>query len=169
MSKTVNFSNKLSSFLSASNVWSNDNTFSDTLAINNMHETAQKISGSTSPFTCDMSLGSTFYIPSDYTFTIDFQVIITNAPIDTTKEMTISIIYYQSLTSFYISTARVSDATSTYILGTLSTFASPMFNGGVPTLANSPCLNIQTFSIISLASSSSVFTRKITTSINSFY
>jgi hypothetical protein len=169
MSKTVNFSNKTTSVLTTSNTWSNDNTFNDTLAINSILETAQKIAGTASPFTCDMSLGSTFYIPSDYTFASDFKVIITNVPIDTSKEVSISIIYHQALTSFFISTVKVSDTAGNYLLGTVTTFGSPLFNQGVPTLANSPCLIIQTLSIISLASTTDVFIRKIVSSINSFY
>ena len=140
-----------------------------TLVCNQIYETTQATTGTTSPFTCDMGLGSTFYIPTDYTFASNFQIIITNVPTDTTKTYTISVIYRQPTTLFYSSTARVSDTASTYLLGTASTYSAPLFNGGVPVLANSPNLIIQSFSILSLATSTNTFSRFITSSVNNHY
>lgn len=140
-----------------------------TLVCNQIYEITQATTGTTSPFTCNMALGSTFYIPTDYTFASNFQIIITNVPTDTTKTYTISVIYRQPTTLFYSSTARVSDTASTYLLGTASTYSAPLFNGGVPVLANSPNLIIQSFSIISTATSTNTFSRYITSSVNNHY
>ena len=140
-----------------------------TLVCNQIYESTQATTGTTSPFTCDMALGSTFYIPTDYTFASNFQIIITNVPTDTSKTYTISVIYRQPTTLFYSNTARVSDTASTYLLGTASTYSAPLFNGGVPVLANSPNLIIQSFSILSLATSTNTFSRFITSSVNNHY
>jgi hypothetical protein len=140
-----------------------------TLSVNGIYETAQATTGTTSPFTVNMALGSTFYIPTDYTFASNFQLILTNVPTDTSKAYTISIIYRQPTTLFYISTARVSDTATTYLLGTSSTYSAPYFNGGVPTLANTPNLIIQSFSIISTATSASTFSRYVITSVSNHY
>ena len=145
------------------------NTFTGTNIFNKIYETIIATTGTTSPFTCNMALGSTFYIPTDYTFASNFQIIITNVPTDTTKSYTISVIYRQPTTLFYSSTARVSDTASTYLLGTVSTFVAPLFNGGLPVLSNTPNLVIQSFSIISTATSASTFTRYVTSSVNNHY
>jgi hypothetical protein len=144
-------------------------TLTGSLICNQVYESTTATTGTTSPFTVDMATGSTFYIPTDYTFASNFQLIITNVPTDTSKTYTISVIYRQPTTLFYISTARVSDTATTYILGTSSTFSAPSFNGGVPTLANTPNLIVQSFSIISTATSSSTFSRYVTTSVNNHY
>jgi len=144
-------------------------TLTGPLICNQIYETALATTGTTSPFTCNMALGSTFYIPTDYTFASNFQIIVTNVPTDTTKTYTISVIYRQPTTLFYISTARVSDTATTYILGTASTFSAPLFNGGLPVLANTPNLIIQSFSIISTATSTPTFTRYVTSSVNNHY
>jgi hypothetical protein len=148
---------------SGTNVWTGTNTY------NSIYETAIGTTGTTSPFTANMALGSTFYIPTDYTFASNFQLILTNVPTDTTREYTISIIYRQPTTLFYISTARVSDTATTYLLGTASTFSAPSFNGGVPVIANSPNLIIQSFAILSIATSASAFSRFVTTSVSNHY
>jgi hypothetical protein len=144
-------------------------TLTGSLICNQIYETTIATSGTTSPFTCNMANGSTFYIPSDYTFASNFQMIITNVPTDTTKSYTISVIYRQPTTLFYSSTARVSDTASVYLLGTASTYSAPLFNGGLPTLSNTPNLIIQSFSIISIATSSSTYSRYVTTSVNNQY
>jgi hypothetical protein len=144
-------------------------TLTGSLICNQIYETTIATTGTTSPFTCNMANGSTFYIPSDYTFASNFQIIITNVPTDTTKSYTISVIYRQPTTTFYSSTARVSDTASTYLLGTSSTYSAPYFNGGTPSLANTPNLIVQSFSIISIATSSSTYSRYVTTSINNQY
>ncbi len=144
-------------------------TLTGPLICNQIYENTTAITGTTTPFTCNMALGSSFYIPTDYTFASNFQIIITNVPTDTTKTYTISVVYRQPTTLFYINTARVSDTATTYLLGTVSTFSAPLFNGGVPTLANTPNLIIQSFSIISTATSSSTFTRYVTSSVNNHY
>lgn len=163
------FSSLGATTLSSTLAVAGNTTLTGSLICNQIYETAIATTGTTTPFTCNMALGSTFYIPTDYTFASNFQVIITNVPTDMTKTYTISVIYRQPTTLFYISTARVSDTASTYLLGTVSTFTAPIFNGGPPTLANTPNLIIQSFSIISTATSSSTFTRYITSSVNNHY
>ena len=145
------------------------NTFTGTNIFNKIYESTIATTGTTSPFTCNMANGSTFYIPTDYTFASNFQIIKTKVPTDTTKSYTISVIYRQATTLFYSNTARVSDTASTYLLGTSSTYSAPLFNGGSPVLSNTPNLVIQSFSIISTATSSSTFTRYITSSVNNHY
>ena len=148
---------------------SGTSTFNSVLIAKQIYETTTATTGTTTPFTCNMANGSTFYIPTDYTFASNFQIIITNVPTDTTKTYTISVIYRQPTTLFYSNTARVSDTASTYLLGTSSTYSAPLFNGGLPILSNTPNLVIQSFSIISTATSSSTFTRYVTSSVNNHY
>lgn len=129
-----------------------------------MYEASLSTSGTTSPFTIDYSTGGIFYIPTSTTLSANFSVIITNIPTDQTKIYTVSVTYYQSSTKFYINSARITDTASSYILGTSSTYGTPLFNGGIPSITTSPCMIIQQFNIISISS-----TRYITTSISNCY
>lgn len=53
-----------------------------------------------------MALGSTFHVPTDYTFASNFQIIIMIVLTDITKTYSISVMYRQPTTLFYINTAR---------------------------------------------------------------
>ena len=121
------------------------------------------------PYTLDYSLGSIFYIPTNYATASNFNIIINNIPTDITKSYTLTLIYYQSSNMFYCNGIRCLDTSNSYILGTSSTFGTPLFNGGTPTLANTPNLIIQQFSILSLFTSASVSSRYITTSVSNNY
>jgi hypothetical protein len=119
------------------------------------------------PFTADYAYGSIFYIPSDYVQSANFQVVIKNIPTDTTKTYTLTLVYYQPTVLFYASTARVSDTTgSNFLLGTYNTYAAPLWNGGTPVVSSAPNLIMQQFSVISIPTSASVYSRYITSSVN---
>ena len=143
-------------------------------AVNNIYENCSVVSANTTttpwfPYTLDYTKGSIFYIPSDYTTASNFNIIITNIPTDTSKVYTLSLVYYQPSNKFYCNGVRCIDAASSYILGTSSTFGTPFFNGGTPTLANAPNLIIQQFSIISIATTSGTFSRYVSTSVSNSY
>jgi hypothetical protein len=120
-----------------------------------------------SPFTADYSYGSIFYIPRDYVQSANFQVFIKNIPTDTTKTYTLTLVYYQPTALFYASTAKVSDTTGTnFLLGTSTTYAAPLWNGGTPVVSSAPNLIMQQFSIISIPTSALVYSRYVTSSVN---
>jgi len=54
-------------------------------------------------------------------------------------------------------------------LGTASTYAAPLFNGGIPTLTGSPNVIIQTFIISSIANSTGTYLRYVLSSVSNFY
>jgi hypothetical protein len=129
------------------------------------YETIITASGSASPFTLDYSAGGIYFISTAAVPAANFSVIITNIPTDQTKTYTISLIYYQAANKYYASTARVSNTTgTTYLLGTSSTYAAPLFTGGTPVLTTAPCLIVQQFTIISISS-----VRYVTSSVSASY
>jgi hypothetical protein len=145
------------------------NTFTGVNNFQKINEVVVVSSGTATPFTCDYSLGNTFYIPTNYIPASNFQVIITNIPTDTSKSYTIRIMYYQASTTYFCNTARVSNTSSVYLLGTVSTFSAPLFDKGTPTLTISPCLIVQSFVISSVATSTLTFSRYVCSSVSSFY
>ena len=139
------------------------------LFITKLYENTNVCAGVGSPFTCDMSFGSTFFIPIDYVFTANLKVILKNVPVDPTKTYTISLIYRQPTTVFYATTVKCTDTSGTFILGTPTTFATPVFNGGTAVSTITPNLIVQSFSIVSIANSSSIFSRFVSSSVNIYY
>ena len=140
--------------------------------VNNFAKITESVvvaSGTANPFTLNYSTGSIFYIPRNYTLTSNFQLIITNIPTDTSKSYTISVLYYQASTAYICSTARVSNTSAAYLLGTASTYAAPLFNGGIPTLTAFPSLIVQTFIISSIANSTGTYLRYVLSSVSNFY
>ena len=143
-------------------------------SVNNIYENCFVVglTSTTSPFfpyVLDYSKGSVFYIPTDYGAAGNFNIIVANIPTDTSKVYTLSLLYYQVSNKYYCNGVRCSDTIGSYILGTSSTFGTLLINGGPPTLSNAPNLIIQQFSICSLANSSGVFSRYITSSISNCY
>jgi hypothetical protein len=147
----------------------NANSFAGVNNFQKITESVVSASGTANPFTIDYSAGNIYFIPRNYNLTTNFQLIITNIPTDTTKSYTVSVIYQQSSTSFICSTARVSNTSGVFLLGTASTYAAPLFNGGIPTLTASPNLIIQTFIISSIANSSGTYLRYVLSSVSNFY
>lgn len=142
--------------------------------IQNVYENAISVEANTSsapfhPYTLDYSKGSVFYIPSNYTTSINFQCIIKNIPTDTSKVYTFTLMYYQPSEKVYCNQMRISDTGANYILGTSSTYGTPLFGNGSPTLLVSPCLIVQQISVISIPTSAGVFSRYVTTSISNNY
>lgn len=166
-SKSVlNQSNISASNISISTIQSIDKMYENTLAVS--------VSSTTTPwfpYTLDYSLGSIFYIPTNYSTPTNFSIIITNIPTDTTKSYSITLIYYQPINTFYCNSIRCTDTSNTYILGTSTTFGTPLFNGGYPALNNAPNLIMQQFSIVSLYTSGSngITTRYISSSVSNSY
>ena len=121
---------------------------------------------------CDMALGSLFALPLSFTPTSNFSISIINVPINTGQTYSINIMMRQATTSFYISNLKATDTLGNYIIGTVNSVSSPLWNGGSPSLANSPCVILQSFNIVSLPNSSNplgVYTRFVCSSVNSHY
>jgi hypothetical protein len=148
---------------------SSNNTFTGVNNFQKINEVVSVTTGTASPFTCNYSLGNIFYIPTNYIPSSNFQVIITNIPTDTSRSYTISIMYYQATTTSFCNTARVLNTSSVYLLGSASTFSSPLFNCGSPIVPQSPCLIVQNFIISSVANSTPTFSRYVCSSVSSFY
>jgi hypothetical protein len=145
-------------------------------SVDKIFENAQMVASNTAvtpwyPYTLDYSKGAIFYIPSDYTTSTNFQVIITNIPMDKTKVYSLTLMYYQPTNLVYCNQVRVSDTFGNYILGTNSTFSTPLFNGGAPAVTVAPNLIIQTFYICSVFTSAgvSVLQRYVATSVSNNY
>ena len=138
--------------------------------VTKLYEITTACTSTENPYVCDLSLGSTFYIPHDYDFTSLLRVVIKNVPMDPTKTYTFSLIYRQNATCFYASTVRCTDISGSYILGTGETFAACLFNGGQSINTVSPNLYVQSFSIVSLATSlGDGYERSVTSSVNVYY
>ena len=152
--------------LTSANIFTGTNSFQSTVFTKGLlYEASLSASGSASPFTLNYSLGGIFYIPTASVPSSNFSVIITNIPVDQNNVYTLSLLYYQASTSIYCNTLRVVDTTgTTYILGTSSTYASPLNCGGTPLLTTSPSLIIQQFTIISISS-----VRRVLSSVGSYY
>ena len=149
--------------LNTSNVFTNANEFT-LVTVKNVYE--KVVLGVSSPSVIlDFSLGGIFYLPTDFVFSSNIPVTITNIPTDNTKTYTVTLIYYQSTTLYYSSTCKVSDTTGAYILGSATLFTAPKFNGPV-SIVNSPNLIYQNFNIISLATIAGVFTRHVVSCVN---
>jgi hypothetical protein len=116
-----------------------------------LYEGVISVSG-TGPYTIDYSLGGIFYIPTASVQASDFSIIITNVPTDSTKSYTISCVYYQNSNTYFGSSARISDTSNTYILGSSNTYVAPLFSGGIPEITTAPSMIIQQFNIISIDS-----------------
>jgi hypothetical protein len=143
-------------------------------AVQNIYENALpvQVNSTTAPWfpvTLDMSKGGVFYIPSDYAISSNFQVILTNIPTDTSKAYTVTLMYYQASNLVYANQIRASDTNGTYILGTSSTYGTPLLGNGAPTLLTSPNLVIQQFVICSIPTSAGIFSRYICTNISNNY
>ena len=115
-------------------------------------------------YTLSYGVGGIFYIPTSLNMTANSTLFITNIPTTTTQSYTFTVGYYQTSTRFYINNLRVADTAAAYLLGTMSTFVTPLYNGGTPTLSGTtPCLILQQFTVFSIGSS-----RYIGTSISCF-
>lgn len=133
-----------------------------------MYETANLAPVSASVPTLNYALGSVFHIYSDQVPSSNFSVVITNIPfVSAVQTYTITLVYTTAL-KVYCNNVRVSDTASTYISGTSSTYATPLYVGGAPTLSSSNAI-IQTFSVITQYTSAAVQTRKVLTTISSYY
>ena len=120
---------------------------------------------------CDMNLGNTFTLPLTFMPTSNYAISITNVPLDTTVK-TITLISRQGTTSFFVNNLKVSNVSNQFILGSASTIASPIFNGGTPTFTNSPCVMVQCFNVISMPDTSNTlgtYSRFVTSSVNSHF
>ena len=128
------------------------------------YENTQVIGGGVNAYTFSYSGGGLFYIPSSIAILANATLIVTNIPTTVSQSYTFTVGYYQASTRFYINSLRVSDTGSTYIVGTSSTFATPLYNGGTPALTGTtPCLILQQFTVFGLGSS-----RYVGTSISCF-
>ena len=125
----------------------------DTSFINNAlyYETTLRVGGVANAYTASYGDGGIFYIPTSLNMTANSTLFITNIPTTTTQSFTITVGYYQLSTRFYINNIRVEDTEASYILGTMSTFVPPLFNGGTPALTGgTPCLIFQQFTVFSV-------------------
>jgi hypothetical protein len=157
------------SLLNASNI-----TTSIINSVDKIYENVQLVQSNTTitpwyPYTLDYNKSAIFIIPSDYLTNSNFQVIIKNIPTDKTKIYSLTLMYYQPTNLVYCNQVRCSDVAGNYILGTSSTFGTPLINGGAPIISISPNLIIQTFYIASIFTSSNISTRYIITSISNNY
>lgn len=125
----------------------------------------------TSTLVCDMSISSSFVLPASFQPTANYTITITNIPQDVNKSFSVSVMSRQTTTSFYANNIKAINVSGIYISGSSTSVASPIFNGGTPTLSTSPCLMIQTFNIITIPTTSAAtdFTRFVTSSVNSHY
>lgn len=105
--------------------------------------------------------------------TANFNIVITNVPTDTSKIYTVSFVFRQPTSCFYIGGVRVSDTTGVYLLGSATTYGTALYNGGTPNFSStSATVMIQSFSISSFyvtENSVSVFKRHILSSVNSHF
>jgi len=121
------------------------------------------------PYTLDYSLGSVFYIPSDYETSVNFECNIINIPTDTTKVYLISLIFYQPNNKVYCDKLQVIDAKQNYIFGSTDKYLTPLFENGQSTLLRSPNLVLQQFFIVSVPDSIGNITRYVTSKISDNY
>lgn len=103
----------------------------------------------------------------------NFNIIITNIPTDTSKVYTVSFMFRQPSTCFYIGGVRASDTAGNYLCGTASTYGVPLYNGGTPSFSSTSVnVMIQSFSIPSFLvneSSVMVYKRPVLSSVNSHF
>lgn len=155
----------------ASSVTSNSG-YINSVAVNNIVENATSVSANTTtspyyPYTLDYHLGSVFTIPSNYTTSANFSVILKNIPCDTGKTYAFTLLYYQPTNLVYCNQVRASDEMGSYILGTSSTFGTPLFNGGSSNISitTAPNLIAQSFYIVSIPTTSNTYSRYIISNV----
>ena len=125
-----------------------------------MYETVNTCGQSTNALSLSYATGGVFAATT--TLGANATLAVTNIPTDTTKSYTFSVVFQQPTTRYYISTIKIQDTASAYILGSAGAFASPLFNGGPPSLSGStPCIIVQQFTIISIGG-----TRYVTSSVS---
>ena len=113
-------------------------------------------------FSLSYGTGGVFYLPTASSITANMSMIITNIPTTTSQSYVFTVAYYQTTNRFYINNVRLSDTATTYILGTSSTYGTPLYNGGVPSLTTgTACLIFQQFTVFSFGA-----TRYVTTSVS---
>jgi hypothetical protein len=121
----------------------------------------------------DINLGNSFVLPLSFMPTANYSISIINVPLDiNNKILSVSLINRQATTTFYVNNLKVSNVSNQYILGTASSVASAIFNGGVPSFTTSPCLMIQSFNILSIPDTSNslgTYSRFVTSSVNCHY
>jgi hypothetical protein len=103
--------------------------------------------------------------------TANFNVILTNIPTDTTKLYSVSFLFRQATSCFYIGGIRASDTGGNYLCGTSTTFSPPFYNGGTPSLTSTSATSIiQSFSIPSFYDNSTLlYKRPVLSSVNSHF
>lgn len=142
--------------------------------ISKIYERAFTYPLDTPTYTYDFSTAtSSTCICNISSMTSNINIILTNIPTDVSKIYTVSFLFRQANTCFYIAGVRATDTTGTYLCGTSTTFQSPMFNGSTPSLSStSTTVIIQSFSIPSFNISengSMVYKRPVLSSVNSHF
>ena len=116
----------------------------------------------------DYNLGSLFSYPYFYPYFVS-NISIINIPTDITKVYTISLIFNQYSQSNFYQNTRCSDTNGNFILGSSSTFGSPLFNNGTPAANTSINYIIQTISIVSIPDVNNVYSRYLLCSYSNNY
>jgi hypothetical protein len=105
--------------------------------------------------------------------TSNFNIVLLNIPTDTTKIYSVSFIYRQATSCFFIGGVRASDTAGNYLCGSLSTFSPPFYNGGLPSLSSTSATTIiQSFNIPSFLVTEAgvlVSKRPVLSSVNSHF
>lgn len=105
--------------------------------------------------------------------TANFNIIILNIPTDTTKIYSVSFIYRQPSSCFYIGGVRASDTGGYYLCGSSTTFSPPFYNGGLPSLSSTSATTIiQSFNIptfLVTEGGALVWKRPVLSSVNSHF
>jgi hypothetical protein len=123
-----------------------------------LYENTIVVGGSVNAYTLDSSTGTVFYIPTAIQITANSTIVISNIPTTLTASYTFTVVSYQASTRYYINSVKCTDTAVTYILGSSGAFATPLFNGGTPSLAAlngslTGGLIIQQFTVFSVGSS----------------
>jgi len=141
------------------------------LSVFQIYENVTAASVMSSVPTLNYALGSVFYIFTDQVPAANFNVNITNIPtvsVTTVQTFVLTLIYTTSAKVF-CNAVRVSDTSSSYILGTSSTYSTPLFVGGSPSLTSSNII-VQSFAIVTQYNSTGATkTRNVITNISSCY
>ena len=116
------------------------------LSVNNgLSERFTAITSGTNAFTLDYSTGNVFYLSTGTTLNANFSVSLRNLGTVTSQSQTITLFYPTTGKYFCNSVTCFTDNGSTGI--TLSNTTTPLYGGGVPTIATSTLI-CQTFSIL---------------------
>jgi hypothetical protein len=107
------------------------------------------------PYTLAYSAGGIYFIPSTTTLSSNFSVTISGIPTTMSTSYTLTLCFAQTTTKYYCSSCKIIDTDGTYLCSSSSsTYVTPLFSGGTPSLSTAPNFVLQSFSVIRFASSS---------------